>query len=450
MTRHDFPKTFRWGAATAAYQIEGAWDTDGRGPCIWDTFAAIPGKTVRQESGAVACDHYHRWDEDLDLLKALGVTSYRFSISWSRVFPQGTGAPNPPGFAFYHRLIDGLVARGIEPCATLYHWDLPQALQDRGGWNNREVVGWFQAYARAVFEAFGDRVKTWYTHNEPWVVAWAGHAIGRHAPGIRDPKVAVQVCHHLLLAHAAAVTAYRSLGQGGRIGAVLNLYPMVPASDKPEDAAAARLLDGHHNRWWLDPVLLGTYPDDVMNHYRSLGIAPVVEPGDLDQFAAAKSDFLGVNYYFRKVVKAGAGDAPLPLEEVKPVGAPYTSMNWEVWPQGLTDLLVRLRRDYGEVPLSITENGAAFPDQIWADGLVQDEDRRSFLEKHFEAALAAIRAGVNLESYFVWSLLDNYEWAHGYDKRFGLFHVDYTTQKRSWKQSSLWYRAFLGNPSVPR
>ena len=444
MTRHDFPPAFRWGAATAAYQIEGAAAEGGRGPCIWDTFAALPGKTVRQESGAVACDHYHRWPEDLDLLQALGVDAYRFSISWSRVFPEGTGASNPQGIAFYDRLIDGLVARGIEPRATLYHWDLPQALQDCGGWGNRDVAGWFEDYAEAMFGAFGDRVKTWYTHNEPWVVAWAGHHVGRHAPGATDFALASQVTHHLLLAHAGAIEAYRGSRQGdGKIGAVLNLYPIVAATDAPADQAAARLVDGYHNRWWLDPVLKGSYPADLWKTFSDHGVAPRVQPGDLDRLAAAKSDFLGVNYYFRKVVKAADVHPILAFEEVKPVGAPYTSMNWEVWPEGLKDLLVRLKADYGDIPLSITENGAAFPDQTIVDGVVQDEDRRSFLEDHFAAARRALDAGVNLESYFVWSLLDNYEWAWGYEKRFGLFRVDYATQKRSWKQSSLWYQQFL-------
>ncbi len=444
MTRHDFPKTFRWGAATAAYQIEGAAAEDGRGPCIWDTFAALPGKTVRQESGAVACDHYHLWKSDLDLLTQLKVDAYRFSISWSRVFPEGTGASNPRGVAFYDRLVDGLLERGIDPCATLYHWDLPQALQDRGGWGNRDVVGWFEDYAEAMYGALGDRVKTWFTHNEPWVVAWAGHYIGRHAPGATDLKLAVQVCHHLLLAHAGAIEAYRGSRRGdGKIGAVLNLYPIVAATDSPEDVAAAKFVDGYHNRWWLDPILKGTYPEDVRKKFAEQGAAPQIKKGDMERLAAAKSDFLGVNYYFRKVVKHAPVHALLAFEEVKPVGAPYTAMNWEVWPDGLFDLLTRLKADYGNIPLSITENGAAFDDASLADGVVQDEDRRSFLEGHFAAARRAIDAGVALDSYFVWSLLDNYEWAHGYDKRFGLFRVDYATQQRFWKKSSRWYQEFL-------
>jgi len=443
MTRHDFPKDFRWGAATAAYQIEGAAAEDGRGPCIWDTFSQIPGKTVRQESGAVACDHYHRYKEDLELLKELGVDAYRFSISWSRVFPEGTGASNPRGIAFYDRLVDGLLERGIAPYATLYHWDLPQALQDRGGWGNRDVVGWFEDYAEAMYGALGDRVKTWYTHNEPWVVAWAGHYAGRHAPGSTDAQLAAQVWHHLVLAHAGAIEAYRGSRRGdGEIGAVLNLYPMVPASDAPADKAAAHLLDLHHNRCWLDPVLAGTYPEELLQHYASRKAAPKIAAGDMKRIAAAKSDFVGVNYYFRKVVKAGA-DAFLPVEEVKPQGAPYTAMNWEVWPDGLSDLLLRIKNDYGNVPISVTENGAAFADETLENGVVRDEDRRDFLEGHFAAAKRALDQGVNLKSYFVWSLLDNYEWAFGYDKRFGLFRVDYPTQKRSWKTSSLWYKEFL-------
>jgi beta-glucosidase len=443
MNRNRFPSTFRWGAATAAYQIEGAALEGGRTACIWDTFAAIPGKTIRQESGAVACDHYHLWEGDFDLLKDLGVDAYRFSTSWSRVLPAGTGAVNPQGLAFYDRLVDGLLDRGIDPCLTLYHWDLPQALQDRGGWGNRDVIAWFADYAQVLYEKLGDRVKTWYTHNEPWVVAWAGHAIGRHAPGATDPQLALQVCHHLLMSHAAAIEAYRATGQGGKIGAVLNLYPMVPATDSAEDRAASHLLDGHHNRWWLDPVLKGTYPADQAAHYRSLGLEPKVAAGDMDRLAAAKSDFLGVNYYFRKVVKAGGGTPLLPLEEVKPVGAPYTSMNWEVQPHAMIDLLARIQADYGDIPISITENGGAFPDETLVNGIVDDQDRRTFLEGHFAAALEAIEAGIPLESFFVWSLLDNYEWAHGYDKRFGLFRVDYPTQKRTWKRSSLWYKEFL-------
>jgi beta-glucosidase len=442
MTRRDFPDSFRFGAATAAYQIEGAWNEEGRSPCIWDAFAAIPGNTAGGESGARACGHYRLWREDVELLGRLGLDAYRFSISWSRVFPEGSGAANEAGMAFYDRLIDALLEKGIEPCATLYHWDLPQILQEKGGWGSRDSARWFSDYAEAMFAAFGDRVKTWYTLNEPWVVAWAGHYAGRHAPGLRDRALAVRVCHHLLLAHAAAVEAYRSTVQDGRIGIVLNLYPIIPAGDSPEDEAAARLLDGHHNRWWLDPVLKGSYPEDILAHYASLGAAPDIQSGDMERIRAARSDFLGVNYYFRKVVKAGGPDPLLPLEEIKPAGS-YTAMNWESKPEAMVDLLSRIKKDYGDIPLSIAENGAAYEDRDIRDGVVEDEERRAFIEAHIAAARKALDLGVRLEGYFVWSLLDNYEWAHGYEKRFGLFRVDYATLERSWKRSALWYRDFL-------
>jgi len=444
MKRSEFPADFRWGAATAAYQIEGAALEGGRSACIWDSFAAIPGKTQDGHSGAVACEHYHRLEEDLDLLQALGVNTYRFSISWSRVLPQGVGQLNAEGIAFYNRLIDGLIARGIEPAATLYHWDLPQVLQDLGGWVSRESVAWFESYAIAMFSTFGDRVKLWFTHNEPWVVAWAGHYLGRHAPGMTDLNAAVRVTHHLNLSHARAVQAYRLHPQGtGKIGAVLNLYPMVAASEREEDRAAALRADGYHNRLFLDPVLRGSYPSDLSAIFEAAGAALPIEADDLATLAEAKSDFLGVNYYFRKVVQHGKGHPLLDFAETKPLGAPYTAMDWEVWPEGLADLLRRVKADYGDIPILITENGAAFCDAVIENDVVQDEDRRQFLEGHLEAALRLVREGINLQGYYYWSLLDNYEWAHGYHKRFGLFRVDYASQKRTWKKSGRWYQAFL-------
>ncbi|MBK9617003.1 MAG: beta-glucosidase [Uliginosibacterium sp.] len=448
MKRSDFSADFLWGAATAAYQIEGAALEDGRSACIWDQFATIPGATRDGHSGAVACDHYHRLDEDLDLLQALGVNTYRFSISWSRVMPSGQATLNPAGVAFYNRLIDGLLARGIQPAATLYHWDLPQQLQDQGGWVARDSVAWFEAYAKAMFDCFADRVKIWFTHNEPWVVAWAGHYIGRHAPGMTDLNAAVRVTHHLNLSHAHAVAAYRQHPQGnGKIGAVLNLYPMVPASEAAEDHAAARRADGYHNRLFLDPVLLGNYPADTAAILAQANAALPIEAGDLAALAAARSDFLGVNYYFRKVVLAGDAHPVFRFAETKPPGAPYTAMDWEVWPDGLVDLLRRLRTDYGDMPILITENGAAFADETIIGDVVQDEDRREFVATHLEAALRAVHEGIPLQGYYYWSLLDNFEWAHGYHKRFGLFRVDYATQKRSWKSSGQWYRDFLRSPA---
>lgn len=444
MKRSDFPTDFLWGAATAAYQIEGAADQDGRSPCIWDHFAAIPGKTQDGHSGAVACDHYHRLDADLDLLQSLGVNTYRFSIAWSRVMPGGTGELNPAGIDFYNRLIDGLLARGIQPAATLYHWDLPQVLQERGGWVARDSVTWFEHYAIAMFDQFGDRVKLWFTHNEPWVVAWAGHYVGRHAPGMTDLNAAVRVTHHLNLSHARAVLAYRQHRHGnGRIGAVLNLYPMVAASQSMDDRAACLRADGYHNRLFLDPVLRGSYPEDIATIFAAAEAPLPLEEGDLATLVAARSDFLGVDYYFRKVVCAGDQHPLLQFGEIKPPGAPYTEMNWEVWPEGLADLLNRIVEDYGSIPILITENGAAFADQEIQDGIVEDEDRRAFVEGHLRVALRLVREGVPLQGYYYWSLLDNFEWAFGYHKRFGLFRVDYANQERSWKRSGRWYQGFL-------
>lgn len=458
MKRSDFPKDFLWGAATAAYQVEGAAAEGGRGPSIWDTFSHLPGATRDGDTGDVACDHYHRYKEDIEILKDMGVNAYRFSISWSRVLPSGRGAANSAGIEFYDRLVDELLEAGIQPSATLYHWDLPQALQDEGGWASRDIVGRFRDYAALMFERYGDRVKLWYTHNEPWVVAFAGHLQGRHAPGIADLATAVKVPHHLLLSHAEAVSAYRSSSAGdGDIGIVLNLYPCVPASDREEDRAAATLCDGYHNRLFLDPLYKGSYPADLLARFEAAGARVPIQEGDLERIAAGKPDFLGVNYYFRKVLRAAtpqeaaSGAVPhsaLPFVETKPVGAPYTAMNWEVWPEGLTDLLQRIKADYGDPRMLVTENGAAYADSapVAHDEkrvVIDDEERRAFIESHIEAALEARRSGVRLDGYFAWSLLDNFEWAQGYSKRFGLVGVDYGTQKRTWKKSGLWYRSFL-------
>jgi beta-glucosidase len=458
-----FPKGFLWGAATAAYQIEGSAAADGRGPSIRDRFSHTEGKVRDGDTGDVACDHYRRWAEDVGLMTELGLNAYRFSISWSRVLPEGKGRLNPAGLAFYDRLVDALLEKGIEPSATLYHWDLPQATQDEGGWANRDIVGRFADYSALMYDKLGDRVPRWYTHNEPWVVAYAGHLQGRHAPGIADLKTAVAVSHHLLLSHAAAVEAFRTYGRsaanrgtarGGEIGIVLNLYPCVPASASATDTAATQLADQHHNRWFLDPIYRGSYPAELFARFEAAGAAPPIHAGDLERIASAKTDFLGVNYYFRKVVAACEAGAPemsaasappaAVFAEVKPKGAPYTQIGWEVWPAGLTDLLLRLKADYGDPRLFVTENGAAFGDATFqANGEVDDEDRRSFLEGHFRAAAEAIAAGARLEGFFVWSLLDNFEWAQGYSKRFGLIRVDYPTQKRIWKKSARWYRKVI-------
>jgi beta-glucosidase len=440
-----FPAGFRFGVATAAYQIEGAAAEDGRGPSIWDTFCAVPGAVDSGDSGAVACDHYHRWREDLDLMAELGVPSYRFSIAWPRVQPGGSGALNPAGVAFYSALVDGLLERGIEPVATLYHWDLPQALQDRGGWAARETAERFADYAGAMGEALGDRVAGWITHNEPWVVAFLGHAIGRKAPGHRDWAEALDVAHHLLVSHGLAVRALRATVPAEvPIGITLNLAPAAGATDAEADRAAAVRLDGHQNRWFLDPVLKGRYPDDLLEHYeRRLGPIAARRPGD-EAIIAAPIDFLGVNYYH--AIRAVADPSALPLEAAgAPAAGPTTAMGWEMDPDGLRRLLERLRADYGDLPIYITENGAAFEDGPPVDGVVEDPERVAYLAEHLEALAQAIAAGVDVRRYYAWSLLDNFEWEHGYAKRFGLVHVDYATQVRTPKRSAHFYRDLIAD-----
>jgi beta-glucosidase len=429
-----FPAGFRFGAATAAYQIEGAVHEDGRGESIWDTFCRVPGAVANGDSGDVACDHYHRWESDLDLMASLGLESYRFSIGWPRVQPDGSGPLNPAGLRFYRRLAEGLLDRDIEPVATLYHWDLPQPLQDAGGWGNRDTAERFAEYAASMARELGDLVTTWITHNEPWIVAFMGHAHGRFAPGIRDWRTAVQVSHHVLLSHGLAVHALP-----GAKGITLNLAPVLPAG--PGDEDAARIWDGHLNRWFLDPVVHGAYPEDLLALYEErLGPLDVIRDGDL-QTISRPTDFLGVNYYFPARVRASADAPPLGVEPV-PGPPPRTAMGWEVSPEGLHELLVRLQRDYG-LPIAVTENGAAFDDPPSANGLVEDPERTDYLRRHIDAVARAIDDGVDVRRYFAWSLLDNFEWAEGYAKRFGIVHVDYETQRRTLKRSATWYRDLI-------
>jgi beta-glucosidase len=439
MTRVAFPPRFVWGAATAAYQVEGAIAEDGRGESIWDRFTHSPGTTADGETGDVACDHYHRLNPDLDLFKELGLKGYRFSIAWPRIFPEGKGRANPKGVDFYHRLVDGLLERGIEPYATIYHWDLPQALEDRGGWGSREVVDRYVDYAAFLFEALGGKIKKWITHNEPWVVAFLGHSSGQHAPGKKDGPLAVQGSHHLMLSHARAVQAFRQISKAGEIGITLISTLSQPASDTPEDRAAALRYDGHFVRWFFDPVLKGSYPEDMLRLYQSKLKSPQIEPGDMEQIARARVDFVGLNYYTRSVVRSAPGSSFLECDFVRPKGQ-YTEMDWEVYPDGLYDMLVRLDREYGKPRIVITENGAAFKDDRRIGETVQDEDRIQFLKAHFAAARRAIRDGVRLDGYFVWSVMDNFEWALGFTKRFGVVHVDYETLRRTWKKSAFWLR----------
>jgi beta-glucosidase len=434
-----FPEGFVWGVATAAYQIEGAVAEDGRGPSIWDAFSQTPGRTAGGNTGDVACDHYHRWPEDLDLLAALGVDAYRFSLAWPRILPDGR-SPNPAGLAFYDRLVDELLARGVDPVATLNHWDLPQALQDRGGWPARDTVDRFTEYAALAFGALGDRVTLWLTHNEPWMVAFIGHFRGVHAPGLTDLPAALRTAHHLLLSHGRAVHAFRSSGAGGQIGITLNLFPTYPVTDDSAAREAAAASAGYTNRWFLDPLFGRGYPADTMARFERAG-APIdfVADGDLAAIAAS-ADFLGVNYYSPRRVAASGDEFGWRVEPGSASGRPTTAIDGEIYPDGLTDLLVGLHRDYGTLPIYVTENGAACRDVVSADGAVHDPDRIEFLERHFVAAARAIEAGVDLRGYFVWSLLDNFEWAMGYGPRLGLVYVDYGSQRRTPKDSFAYYR----------
>ncbi|MGH2473034.1 MAG: GH1 family beta-glucosidase [Candidatus Limnocylindria bacterium] len=430
-----FPTGFLFGTATAAYQIEGGHDADGKGPSIWDAFCRQPGAISTGETGDVACDHYHRWREDTALLRDLRCNAYRLSISWPRVVPTGSGALSEAGLAFYDRLVDELLKNGIRPFVTLYHWDLPQALQERGGWSAPETVLAFGRYADVVARRLGDRVHDWMTLNEPEVAAFAGHYVGVHAPGIRDFGTAVGVSHHLLLAHRTAADAIRAAHRDARVGIALNLSPCDPASDSTADAEAAARMDGYLNRWFLDPLFGRGYPKDILELYR-----PYFDRGGELQRYDGMLDFLGVNYYARRIVRAGSG--PLRADRVEPEGAERTAIGWEVHPASFRKLLVRLHRDYAPRHLYVTENGAAYDDEV-LDDRVDDSARVAFLARHFEAAAAAIADGVPLRGYFIWTLMDNFEWAHGTSKRFGIVHTDYPTQRRRVKASGEWYRRLI-------
>ncbi|MFE9959024.1 GH1 family beta-glucosidase [Micromonospora sp. NPDC005299] len=435
-----FPPGFGWGAATSAYQIEGAAKEDGRGESVWDTFSHTPGRTRNGDTGDVAADHYHRYAQDLDLMRDLGLRSYRFSISWPRIQADGSGRPNQRGLDFYRRLVDGLHERGIAPMATLFHWDLPQALQDRGGWENRDTAERFADYADAVFRALGDRVPAWLTVNEPKTVVQNGYLWGHHAPGRQDPAAAYLVAHHLQLAHGLAVRALRAAGVGGRIGPALNLHPCYPADETAEAAAATRLYDGYENRLYLDSIFKGAYPEDVLADLGAESrMVRGVRDGDLT-IISSPVDLLAVQYY-TPIYVTGQGDTVRRW--------PTSEAEWQqIYPEGMYDILTRVTRDYGRVPLTITENGLPCPDTLAADGTVDDSARIDFLRDHFAAAHRAIRDGVPLESYHVWSLLDNFEWAEGYEQRWGLVYVDYPTQRRVLKRSAHWYRDVIRRNGV--
>jgi beta-glucosidase len=434
-----FPRDFVWGAATAAFQIEGATTADGRGESIWDRFARTPGKVHNGDTGDPACEHYYRWREDLDLIAALGLRAYRFSVSWPRIQPSGRGPANQRGLDFYRRLLEGLRERGVSPLVTLYHWDLPQALEDEGGWASRDTVERFAEYAELVFDGLDGLVEDWTTHNEPYVTSFLGYATGTKAPGVTDWPRAVRAAHHTLLSHGRVMRAFREAGRPGRIGVTLDLTVARPGSTSAADVAAARRFEQHHNGWFLDPILRGSYPAELLERYeRRFGPLDAIEDGDLDAIAAP-IDFLGVNFYRPNVVVADDDGSVLGLREL-PQDADRTAMGWPVVPTALTELLVGLKRDYGDLPLLITENGAAFEDRLDGAEVVEDPLRVAYIESHLAAVEQAIAAGVDVRGYFVWSLLDNFEWEHGYSQRFGIVYVDFETQRRVPKRSALWYR----------
>ncbi len=453
MRRLPFPPGFVWGTATSAYQVEGAARTDGRGESIWDRFTRKPGAIWDGSTGDVSCDHYHTWKKDVALMKQLGIGGYRFSLAWPRVLPDGRGRVNHAGLDFYSRLVDALLEADIEPFVTLYHWDLPQALQERGGWASRATASAFVEYAEVVARRLGDRVETWMTHNEPWCAAMLGHQSGVHAPGLRDWGAALAASHHLLLSHGWAVPVLRAHSPNAEVGIVLNLTPCVPASPSLADRRAAARQDGTDNRWFLDPLHGRGYPRDVVEDHIARGRLSArgmtsILPGDLEAIATP-TDFLGVNYYFREIVRCP--DTPeaenLPRTVAK---SRYgeTDIGWEIYPEGLTEILTRVHREYAPEKVYITENGAAFrtgPDSV---GRVADHDRIAFLREHIQAAQRACEAGVPLAGYFLWSLLDNFEWAYGYTQRFGIVWVDYETQARTLKDSAHWFRRVVATNGV--
>ncbi|SEM83145.1 beta-glucosidase [Pseudorhodobacter antarcticus] len=439
-TRADFPKGFLFGAATSAYQIEGH-AFGGAGRTHWDDFAATPGNVVRAENGARACDHYHQWQGDFDLLQAAGFDVYRFSTSWARVMPDGRGAVNQAGLDYYDRLVDGMLARGLKPAATLYHWELPSALADMGGWRNRDIADWFADYTAVVMARIGDRIWSAAPINEPWCVSWLSHFLGHHAPGLRDIRATARAMHHVGLAHGLSIAVMRELGMGN-LGAVCNMEYAAPADDSAASAAAASLYDGYYNRWFLSAMFKGEYPADVL-----AGLAPHMPQGWQDDMATinAPVDWVGLNYYTRKLIAADPGPWPHLREVDGPL--PKTEMGWEIYPEGLEHFIRRTARDYsGDVPIYVTENGMAGADRLIA-GAVDDHPRIDYLAQHLAAVQRCAADGLPVQGYFTWSLLDNYEWALGYDKRFGLIHVDFETLQRTPKASYHALRAALSRPS---
>ena len=448
MCSKPFSPDFAWGVATASYQIEGAFDQDGRGETIWDRFCTVPGNVLQRDDGKVACDHYNRYKEDVALMKELGVKAYRFSIAWSRIYPKGRGEINRKGLEFYSNLVDELLAAGIEPYITLYHWDLPQALQDIGGWANPETARYFLAYSKTVLDALGAKVKKWITLNEPYCAAFLGNYEGRQAPGIRDFSTAVRVAYFMYVGHGLVVDYFRNSGIDGEIGIALNLMGRFPLRDTPEDKLASKRADGYLNRWFIDPIICGKYPEDMIELYRSNGVVlPEFHDEDLS-LISQKLDFIGLNYYNDFWVKADSECWPLGFSIVNPKYVPINDRGWPVTESGLTAMLLRLKEEYGVEKIYITENGTSLPDVVSLDGRVEDGARKDYLHRHISAMHDAIEKGVNVKGYFQWSLYDNFEWGFGFSSRFGIVHVDFASQKRTVKDSGIWYSKVIENNSI--
>lgn len=451
MPRLEFPAGFLWGAATSAYQIEGAWTANGKGESIWDRFSHTPGKILNGDTGDIACDHYHRWQEDVALMQSLGLQAYRFSTAWTRILPTGRKPVNPPGLDFYDRLVDALLKAGITPFLNLFHWDLPQALQETGGWAERDTAAAFADYADVVSRALGDRVKHWITHNEITCASFNGYQQGRHAPGLTDWTLALRATHHLLLSHGLAVMAIRANVPGCQVGMVMDDIPAEPATADPADVAAYRWYDGYHNRWFMDPLYGRGYPADMVADYIRRGYLPgglnFVLPPDLEVIASP-TDFIGLNYYRRAVLRQ---DSPATVAVPRPSATHdefHTDNGWEIFPQGLYNLIMHTHLHYRPAKIYVSENGASFGDRPGSDGRVRDWRRIEFLRSHLAATHHAIQCGAPVQGYFVWSLLDNFEWALGYSQRFGIIWVDHSTQQRIPKDSARWYRQVIQANSI--
>ncbi len=435
-----FPKNFLWGTATCAYQIEGAVKEDGRGESIWDVFSHTPGNTFNGDTGDVACDHYHRWQEDIQLMKSLGYKAYRFSIAWPRILPEGRGRINQPGLDFYNRLIDGLLEAGIQPLATLYHWDLPTALE--GAWLNRSVVDAFAEYSGLAARHFGDRVKLWFTINEPWCASHLSYTFGEHAPGMKDRSKGILAAHHLLLAHGVAVKELRKAIPDAQVGIVLNMSPIHNAPDAPVSEDRIRFMDGELIRWFADPLYGRGYPQDMLEDYVRMGVLEstqpdFIKPGDME-LIAQETDLLGINYYTRIFVSADSNGVQNEDRDV-----PKTDMGWELYPEGLYEILERVNREYHPKQLMVTENGASYADGPDENGKVHDQRRIDYLQTHIQKVWQAIEAGIPVTGYLQWSLMDNFEWSKGYSQRFGVIHVDFETQKRTIKDSAYWFSDYI-------